>query len=82
VLRLTIAVRIGIISYATSPEDLWLSISQSLQGRTGQDIAEYAVMLRRHLVLVIGTRVPDWRKRQQRVLQRCQFYSVVLVSQI
>ncbi len=38
----------------------------------GQDIAEYAVMLAVILVIVVGTILPDWFQRQQRVLCRCE----------
>ena len=55
-LRLTIAVRVGIISYATSPGGFMLQFLRTIcSAEEGQDIAEYAVMLAVILVLVIGT---------------------------
>ena len=55
-LRLTIAVRVGIISYATSPGGSMVEYLRNLcKDEQGQDIAEYAVMLAVILVLVIGT---------------------------
>ena len=56
VLRLTIGVRVGIISYATSPGGSMLQLFRNIcKDEQGQDIAEYAVMLAVILVLVIGT---------------------------
>jgi Flp pilus assembly pilin Flp len=63
ILRLTIAVRVGIIS-CTSFQEMFIPGSGGSMARffrkiwtdeRGQDIAEYAVMLAVILVLVIGT---------------------------
>jgi Flp pilus assembly pilin Flp len=62
-LRLTIAVRVGIISYTSFLGNLFAGPGGSMvqffrnvwTDEQGQDIAEYAVMLAVILVLVIGT---------------------------
>jgi Flp pilus assembly pilin Flp len=62
-LRLTIAVRVGIISYTSFPGNLFAGPGGFMvqffrnvwTDEQGQDIAEYAVMLAVILVLVIGT---------------------------